>query len=127
MSKELDDLNIYVQKTVKKSLTLSQCERVGWALIFTEEALIECGVPYDKREKELAAVAKELVEEFDNGEHTYPNAPTEMVWTKRASVGWQYCSTAGAAGSRHLTLIGAAQDSGEGEGLGKGNGSEVAE
>lgn len=131
MADLLENLNCYVQKYVNVPLTDAQCERVRWALDFTLEALITCGVPCDKRERELNAVAKELVEEFNRpdypyGEPRYPNAQTELVWTKRASSGWMYCSTAGAAGGRRIRLIGAAQDSAAGEGLGKGNGFEVA-
>lgn len=126
--KRIEDLQVYVQKFVNRPLTDAQCERVRWALDFTLEALVTCGVPYDKREKELNAVAKELVEEFNRpdypyGEPRYPNAQTELVWTKRASSGWMYCSTAGAAG-RTVGHLPRAEGQGSAR-LGKGNGSEV--
>jgi hypothetical protein len=134
MAEPFEDLNIYVQKMVKQPLTLRQCERVGWALTFTAEAMAACDVPLAMRDKEMFAVAKELVEEFNNGKDTYPNAQTELVWTKRAHAGWLYSSTAGAAGGTVVesgraapdhydiqgTLTGRLPRSGP-EGLGKGN------
>lgn len=124
MADLLENLNCYVQKYVNVPLTHRQCERVRWALDFTEEALLACGVPQDLREKELAAVAAELVEEFNRpdypyGEPRYPNAATELVWTKRAQNHWQYDPALQLRAPR----VEDGQDSSRsGAGLGKGNG-----
>lgn len=84
-----DELVAHVRGNVKKPLTDSQCERVEWALTFTQDALDSCEVPTHLHEKELQAVAQELVEEFDKG-GKYPNSSTEMVWTKRNENGWKF-------------------------------------